>query len=85
MQKFSYIIKDEIGIHARPAGNIVKLIKDAKSQVKIECNGKSADAKKIFSLLLLAAKKDDEIKIEIEGEDEAEVKEMLYKYLNENL
>ena len=49
MKEFTYVIKDEIGIHARPAGNLVKLLKDKKSAVTIECKGKRADAKKIFS------------------------------------
>lgn len=85
MQNLTYTIKDEIGIHARPAGNIVKLLKDTKSNVTIECKGKSVDAKKIFGLLSLAAKKNDEIKIKIDGEDEEKVKTELYKYLTENL
>ena len=85
MKELSYVIKDEIGIHARPAGNLVKLLKDKKSDVTIECKGKIADAKKIFALLSLAAKHNDEIKIKIEGEDEEKVKDEIYQYLNKNL
>ena len=85
MKEFTYIIKDEIGIHARPAGNLVKVLKDTKSKVTIECKKKSADAKKIFSLLSLAAKCGDEIKVIIDGEDEEKVYDDLLKYLNENL
>ncbi len=85
MKEFTYVIKDEIGIHARPAGNLVKILKDTKSNVTIECKGKSADAKKIFSLLSLAAKCDDEIKVIIDGEDEEKVEKDLVKYLSENL
>ena len=85
MKELSYVIKDEIGIHARPAGNLVKLIKDAKSQITIECRGKTADAKKIFSILSLAVKCNDKIRVKIEGDDETEIYEKLSKYLNENL
>lgn len=85
MKEFTYVIKDEIGIHARPAGNLVRVLKDTKSSVTIECKGKRADAKKIFSLLSLAAKKDDEIKIIIDGEDEEKVEKDFKKYLSENL
>ena len=85
MKEFTYVIKDEIGIHARPAGNLVKVLKDTKSSVTIECKGKKADAKKIFSLLSLAAKCNDEIKIIIDGEDEEKVEKDLVKYLSENL
>lgn len=85
MKEFTYVIKDEIGIHARPAGNLVKVVKDTKSNVTIECKGKKADAKKIFSLLSLAAKCNDEIKVIIDGEDEEKVEKDLVKYLSENL
>lgn len=85
MKEFTYVIKDEVGIHARPAGNLVKLLQSKKSAVTIECKGKRADAKKIFSLLSLAAKCNDEIKVEIVGEDEETVKCELMEYLNKNL
>ena len=85
MKEFTYVIKDEIGIHARPAGNLVKVLKDTKSNVRIECKGKRADAKKIFPLLSLAVKCNDEIKITIDGEDEEKVEKDLVKYLSENL
>lgn len=85
MQEFTYVIKDEIGIHARPAGNLVKSLKDTKSQVIMECRGKSADAKKIFSLLSLAVKAGDKVKITVTGEDEKETMEKVSRYLTENL
>jgi len=85
VKEFTYMIKDEIGIHARPAGNLVKILKDSKSKVTMECKGKTADAKKIFSLLSLAAKCGDEIKVTIDGEDEEKIYDDLIKYLNENL
>ena len=40
MKEFTYIIEDEIGIHARPAGNLVKLIKTFSSTVTLEKEGK---------------------------------------------
>ena len=85
MKELTYVIKDEIGIHARPAGNLVKLIKNAKSTVTMECKGKTADAKKIFSLLSLAVKCNDKIRIKIDGEDEEKVYEELNDYLSKNL
>lgn len=35
MGEFRYIIKDEIGIHARPAGQLVKLAKGAGCAITI--------------------------------------------------
>lgn len=85
MKELSYVIKNEIGIHARPAGMLTKLIKEAKSTVLIECNGKKADAKNLFALLSLAVKHNDKINIKIEGEDEDETLEKVLTYLTENL
>lgn len=85
MQEFTYTIKDEIGIHARPAGNIVKIAKEAKSDVSMECRGKTADLKKIFSLMSLSVKCGDEVKISVSGDDEAEICEKIRRYLTENL
>ena len=85
MQEFTYTIKDEIGIHARPAGNIVKIAKEAKSEVSMECRGKTADLKKIFSLMSLSVKCGDEVKVCVSGEDEVEICEKIKRYLTENL
>jgi len=85
VQEFTYTIKDEIGIHARPAGNIVKIAKEAKSDVSMECRGKTADLKKIFSLMSLSVKCGDEVKISVSGDDEAEICEKIRRYLTENL
>ena len=46
MKQFSYIIKDEIGLHARPAGLLAKEAKKYQSTVTLSCKGKSAAASK---------------------------------------
>ena len=38
MQTFTYVIKDELGIHARPAGLLVKEAKNFNSTITLECN-----------------------------------------------
>ena len=43
MKQFQYTIKDELGVHARPAGLLVKLAKQYTSAITIEKNGKTAD------------------------------------------
>ena len=71
MKTFSYTIKDEIGIHARPAGNLVKLIKGFSSTVTIEKEGKPAiNATALMKLMGLGVKQGDLVKVTIEGEDE---------------
>ena len=48
MKEFKYVIKDEQGIHARPAGLFVKEAAAFPCKVIIEKDGKEADAKRIF-------------------------------------
>ena len=49
MQEFKYVIKDEQGIHARPAGLLGKEAAAFPCKVTIEKDGKEADAKRIFA------------------------------------
>ena len=51
MQKFSYVIKDEVGIHARPAGLLVKEAKKYESTVQIVKDSKSAVATKLMAVM----------------------------------
>ena len=71
MNKFTYVITDEVGIHGRPAGVLVKKCSEFKSKISISCKGKSADAKRIMGVMSLGAKKGDTVEVSIEGEDEA--------------
>lgn len=85
MTELSYIIKDEIGIHARPAGLLVKEAAKFPCTVTIQAKGKTADAKKLFAVMSLGVKCGDEIVITLNGEKEEEAKEALLKFLSENL
>ena len=73
MKEFQYVITDPEGIHARPAGLLVK-----KGE-------KSADAKRIFAVMGMGVKKADEITVCVEGEDEAKASEAMEQFLKENL
>lgn len=84
MKEFNYVLTDENGIHARPAGILVKEASKFKSEVKISKGDKVADARRIFSLMGLGAKKGDELHISISGEDEEEVSKKLEKFFSEN-
>lgn len=71
MKSFKYIIKDELGIHARPAGLLVREAKKFKSKALIEVGEKSAELSKLMALLGLAIKQGNEVTVTVEGEDEA--------------
>jgi phosphocarrier protein len=85
MKQFKYIIQDQQGIHARPAGLLVKAAAEFKSKITIGKDGKDADAKRIFGVMGLGAKKDNEVTITAEGEDEEQAIAALEKFLKENL
>ena len=85
MKTFSYEIKDEIGIHARPAGLLVKEAKKFASRVVIKKGDKSAEATKLMAVMGLGVKCKDTVEIEIEGEDEAAAYEALKTFFEANL
>ncbi len=85
MKEFSYTIKDLVGIHARPAGLLVKEAIKYNSEITIKKDEKSADAKKLFSVMSLVAKTGDIIKIIISGEDEIDAEKGLKEFFENNL
>ena len=84
MKQFEFVVEDENGIHARPAGLLVKKTQTYQSNISISCNGKNADAKRIFALLGLAIKKGDKITVSAEGKDEETAAKDFETYLKEN-
>lgn len=70
MKEFAYVITDAEGIHARPAGELVKKAKEYTSSITIIKEEKKADAKKLFGLMGLGVKQGMEITVQVEGEDE---------------
>ena len=85
MKEFVAIVKDPSGIHARPAGLLVKEINNYESEVKIELNDKSADGKRIFAVMGLGAKCGDALKIIINGKDEEDAFNNLKAFFDNNL
>ncbi|MFR9302389.1 MAG: HPr family phosphocarrier protein [Fenollaria massiliensis] len=85
MKEFEYTITDPIGIHARPAGLLVKLLAAIKSDVKVAKGEKIVNAKSILGLMGLQAKQGEVIKFIIEGADEEEAIKKVEDFLKENL
>ena len=63
-------IKNQLGIHARPAGQMVKIAAKFKSSVFVSKNGNEVNGKSIMGILMLEAGFGSEIEIRIEGDDE---------------
>lgn len=70
-------VKNQLGLHTRPATTIVKLLQSCKSDVTFIHKKEKVNAKSILSLLMLAARKNSKITIEIEGEDASPTMEKL--------
>jgi phosphocarrier protein len=86
MKSFDYTITDEIGIHARPAGILVKEAKNYKSTITLTtAAGKSADVRKLMALMALAVKNGDTVTISAEGEDEDTAIAAMEEFFKANL
>lgn len=86
MKTFSYTIKDAVGIHARPAGNLAKLAKTfAGTKITIEKGGKSVDVTKLMMLMGLGVKCGDTVNFTVEGADEDAAAAAIEGFMNENL
>ena len=82
MRSFDYVITNPVGIHARPAGDLVKFAKSFDSDITITNlkNDKTADAKKLFAVLSIAVMCQDSVKVTIEGSDEDTAFEQLMEH-----
>ena len=68
MKQFQYTIKDELGVHARPAGLLVKLAKQYTSTITIEKNGKTCDMRKLMAVMGMGIRQGETITVTAEGE-----------------
>ena len=85
MKQFQYTIKDELGVHARPAGLLVKLAKQYTSAITIEKNGKTCDMRKLMGVMGMGIRQGETITVTAEGEDEPAAIEAVEKFLTENV
>ena len=85
MKSFSYTVKDELGIHARPAGMLVKEVKNFKSKVTLEKDGKVIDATRLMVVMSMGVKKDQTVTITVEGADEDAASDALKSFFETNL
>lgn len=84
MNSIKVIVEAENGIHARPASDLVKIIKDsAPAKVTLKANGKSVSGTSMLSLLTLGLKKGTELEIVAEGENEAAVAERVAGFIKD--
>ncbi len=85
MKSFSYEVKDELGIHARPAGLLVKEAKNYKSVITLDNGTKKAEATKLMAVMSMAVKCGHTVTVTVEGEDEDIAVEGMKSFFENNL
>lgn len=85
MKEFSYTVQDHMGIHARPAGQIVKLAKGLSSRIVISKGEKSADARRLIALMGLNVLQGETVTVSVEVEREDEDFQTMQRFFEENL
>lgn len=85
MKEFSYKICDKTGIHARPAGLLVKKASEFDSEIIIYKDEKTADCKRIFAVLGLSVKCGDTVRVTAKGRDEDAAADSLEDFFKNNL
>jgi phosphocarrier protein len=85
MKEFTYTIKDASGIHARPAGELVKMLSAFTSTITITGGTGSCDGKKLIALMKLRVKCGNDITIKAEGDDEDAVVASAQEFGEKNL
>lgn len=82
---FSYTITDPNGLHARPAGLLVKRAQELGGELTISLGDRSANLKKLLAVMGLGIRRGDTVNITVEGENAAEIAESLQSFFQENL
>ena len=86
MKQFTYAIKDELGIHARPAGMLAKVAKSyTDTEITVTKGDKTVKASQLMKLMSLAAKKGDEVTVAADGPQEDAAIADMQKFFEENL
>ena len=84
MKTFDYVITDPVGLHARPAGLLVKEIKKYASTVMLIKGEKSVNALKLMAIMGMGVKQGDTVTITVGGEDEEAAAAAIEKFFKEN-
>ena len=85
MKTFAHTIKDELGIHARPAGLLVKEAKKYESECTITKDGKTKKLTQLMMLMSLGVKQGETVTVTAEGADEDTAIEGLKAFFEANL
>ena len=85
MKEFTYTIKDEQGIHARPASILAKEGKKYERSITISKGEKTVDVTRLMAVMGLCVKCGQDVQVEIDGADEEAAFEGMKAFFEENL
>lgn len=85
MKQFEYVVKDELGIHARPAGLLAKEAKKFSSACTISKNGQTKKLTQLMMIMALGVKKGETVTITADGPDEDAAIAALKAFFEANL
>lgn len=85
MKNFQYEIHDALGLHARPAGLLVREAKKFQSKIKITNNEKTVAATQLLGIMGMAIKKGAIVTVTVEGEDEEIAFSAMKQFFDKNL
>ena len=84
MRTATFTVINSAGLHTRPAAKLVEVASKYESTVRIG-HGKMVDGKSILSLMMLAAIKGTQLKLEVNGADEDQAIDALLNLIKDDL
>ena len=87
MKSFSYTVKDPLGLHARPAGLLVKEAQRfaSDSNLTVSGSGKSASLKRLLAVMGLGVKGGATVTVTVNGPDEVAAADAIEAWMEKNL
>jgi len=80
--ELNIVIKNESGLHARPASDFVNLTKTFAERVSITAKGKTLNAKSILHVLSLSLKQGDSATITVDGDNAEDILNQIAEFLD---
>ena len=85
VKPFRHIIKDPVGMHARPAGELAELARKFSSKIIIQANGRETFASSMIGLMKLGIVKGTEITVSANGSDAEKALEAIRRFLESRM
>ena len=82
MMETELLIINKLGLHARAAAKLVTLAAEFNSEILLERDTTSVNAKSIMGVMMLAASKGTRLRLRTEGDDEHQASQRILELVN---